>query len=151
MRWINLAEQLPDFPLHKALLRVVGTNSNILTILAHWYKLTDKTLTLTDREVGAVWGLDELEWLDDESAPDIPEGYVLVKAGTTGIPDGYTLVKISDAGEELLNKVRAEQHKQTLFNALDFIEPYWTLTDPYLTVRGQMEEILSKVPIEKQL
>lgn len=148
MQWVNLAKQLPDFPLHKTLLRVVGTNSNILTVLANWYKLTDKTLTLTDRDVGAVWELDELEWLD-ETVPNIPEGYFLAKSGSTIVPKGKEEEWARKFLAADIDKIRREQHETTLFNAMDVIEPHWALTDPYLTVRGQIKEKLATVQMEK--
>lgn len=64
MKWINLSKKLPDAPIHKLIVRVIGTNSHVLSISSNYF-LDDKVLILLDKSVGATWALDELEWLDE--------------------------------------------------------------------------------------
>jgi hypothetical protein len=74
MKWVNLAERQPDYPLHKFIVRVIGTNSHILSINPNRYKTEWEQLVLMGREDDYVWKLDELEWLD-ESEEVVTEPY----------------------------------------------------------------------------
>jgi hypothetical protein len=100
MKWINLADRLPDHPLHKYIVRVIGTNSNVISVMPHRYKTEWGQLVLTDQET--VWNLGELEWLDESEDAALDK----LKSHLNGMLSTYWSMDISRNQENIEKAIK---------------------------------------------